>query len=105
MLAMLAVAPGGRRERRWLQYKLWSERGEREGAASLRQTLSALRRALAPMGDVLEADRTTVTLSLSEVAVDALELPSVAQRLPGQAEYIRYGTRPDRRYEEPQRSQ
>ena len=54
VLAMLAVAPGGRRERRWLQYKLWSERGEREGAASLRQTLSALRRALAPMGDVLE---------------------------------------------------
>ena len=40
MLAMLAVAPGGRRERRWLQYKLWSERGEREGAASLRQTLA-----------------------------------------------------------------
>ncbi len=85
---MLAVAPGGRRERRWLQYKLWSERGEREGAASLRQTLSALRRALAPMGDVLEADRTTVTLSLSEVAVDALELSSVAQRLPGQAEFL-----------------
>jgi len=88
VLAMLAVAPGGRRERRWLQYKLWSERGEREGAASLRQTLSALRRALAPMGDVLEADRTTVTLSLSEVAVDALELSSVAQRLPGQAEFL-----------------
>ena len=88
LLALLAVAPGGRRERRWLQYKLWSERGEREGAASLRQTLSALRRALAPMDEVLQADRTTVALSLDQVDVDALNLGGLADRLTGQEEFL-----------------
>lgn len=46
MIALLALAPEMRRSRKWLQSMLWSDRGESQGADSLRQCLSEIRRTL-----------------------------------------------------------
>lgn len=46
LIALCATAPGGRRTRSFLQDTLWSLSGPIHGRASLRQTLSALRRIL-----------------------------------------------------------
>ncbi|MEM6676462.1 MAG: hypothetical protein AAF675_01185 [Pseudomonadota bacterium] len=64
ILAMLVLSPGGSRPRRWLQDKLWSASDEEKGAASLRQALIACRKAMAPLPDLLVADRETVRLDL-----------------------------------------
>src|SRR5438552_18994278 len=45
LLAILALTPTRRRSRPALQDKLWSDRGPEQGAASLRQTLTEIRRA------------------------------------------------------------
>ena len=69
LLALIALSPEMRRPRKWLQARLWSDRGESQGADSLRQCLSEVRRAL---GDargclitkenfvLLDPDRTTI---------------------------------------------
>ncbi|WP_412842370.1 AfsR/SARP family transcriptional regulator, partial [Cereibacter sphaeroides] len=75
ILAMLAVAPRGSRSRVWLRDKLWSDRGEDQASASLRQALLDIRKSLGPRAaHVLTADKNTVSLDLAAVAVDALEL-------------------------------
>lgn len=85
LLALLAVAPSGRRERRWLQYKLWSTRGDREGSGSLRQCLSGLKRALGDNADVLIRDRTSVGLDLSRIDVDVDNLATLISNIPAHA--------------------
>src|SRR5262249_20867811 len=45
LLALLALTPTRRRSRPALQDKLWSDRGPEQGAASLRQALTEIRRA------------------------------------------------------------
>src|SRR5215204_6707828 len=45
VLALLALTPTRRRSRSALQDKLWSDRGPEQGAASLRQALTEIRRA------------------------------------------------------------
>src|SRR5881227_1168805 len=45
LLAMLGLTPAHRRSRPSLQDKLWSDRGPEQGAASLRQALTEIRRA------------------------------------------------------------
>ena len=45
LLAILALTPTRRRSRPALQDKLWSDRGPEQGADSLRQTLTEIRRA------------------------------------------------------------
>ncbi|MEL7229350.1 MAG: hypothetical protein AAGK38_05515 [Pseudomonadota bacterium] len=45
LLALLALSPNRTRSRRWLQEKLWSDRGQEQGNASLRQCLSEIRKA------------------------------------------------------------
>ncbi len=77
LLAMIVVAPKGKRSRHWLQYKLWSDRGEKEGAASLRQTLSGLRRVLAGCEDILISDRIDVGLDMGRVNVDLKDIPGL----------------------------
>jgi tetratricopeptide (TPR) repeat protein len=75
ILAMLAVAPRGSRSRLWLRDKLWSDRGEEQASASLRQALLDIRRALGPVaGAAVTADKNTVSLDLAVVEVDALML-------------------------------
>ncbi len=69
LLALLAHTPGHRRSRKWIQDKLWSDRGPEQGAVSLRQTLGEIRKALGPSKDCLRADRTMVSLDPVKVAV------------------------------------
>ena len=69
LLALLGVAPGLRRPRSWLQDKLWSDRQQEQGAASLRQMLTALRHALEGEHDRLLTDGGWVGLDPASVAV------------------------------------
>lgn len=74
ILAMLAVAPRGSRSRVWLRDKLWSDRGEDQASASLRQALLDIRSALGDSAAAaLAADKHTVSLDLAAIRVDALE--------------------------------
>lgn len=70
LLAALATAPDGRRGRKWLQALLWSDRGEAQGAASLRQTLYEIRRALGPHAALLGADAHAVRLDLAAIRLE-----------------------------------
>ena len=73
VLALLALAARGSRSRAWLRDKLWSDRSGQQGSASLRQSLSEIRKALGPDHvAVFTADKHTVTLDLDRVQVDVL---------------------------------
>lgn len=67
LLAMLAVSPDGARTRKWLRETLWSDRSDEQGATSLRQSLSELRRALSGSGPILKTDRSKVMLNLDAI--------------------------------------
>jgi hypothetical protein len=58
------------RPRRWLEDKLWSDRGPEQASASLRQTLSEIRRGLASYPGLLLADRSTVALARDRISTD-----------------------------------
>jgi hypothetical protein len=62
LLAMLCQTPGHRRPRRWLEGRLWSDRGAEQASGSLRQALTELRKALGPLALLLESDRDCVAL-------------------------------------------
>jgi hypothetical protein len=70
LIAMLAFTRNHRQTRTWLQEKLWGDRGPAQGAASLRQSLAALRSVLNGDAEVLHADRTWVWLDPSVVDFD-----------------------------------
>lgn len=63
LLALLARTPGNRRPRRWLEARLWSDRGQEQASGSLRQALTELRKALGPLADRLTSDRDCVALA------------------------------------------
>lgn len=68
LLALLACAPGQRRARAWVQERLWSISPPKEAAASLRQAVAALRRALGPAyHDVLISERRMVGLNMGRL--------------------------------------
>jgi hypothetical protein len=69
LLALLALAPHGKRTRVWLQDKLWSDRGRDQASASLRQALSQLRVELGPDAGLLQASRDAVSLSLPALSL------------------------------------
>jgi tetratricopeptide (TPR) repeat protein len=69
LVALLVAAKGNRRSRSYLQDKLWSTRAPEQGAASLRQSLSELRRALGDQKDVLKCERGLVQLDPEAVDV------------------------------------
>lgn len=71
LLAMLALAPAYRRPRAWLQDKLWSDRGQKQGSDSLRQTLAEIRRAFGDKRESLQSDRTMIWLDRSRVEVES----------------------------------
>ncbi len=62
LIALLATSPDLSRNRRWLEGKLWSDRGPAQASASLRQSLAELRRLLGPDLDILLTDRQKVGL-------------------------------------------
>lgn len=63
ILAMLCQTPDRRRARRWLEARLWSDRGAEQASGSLRQALMEIRKALGDGSDRLETDRDTVRLT------------------------------------------
>lgn len=63
ILAMLCQTPDRRRARRWLEARLWSDRGAEQASGSLRQALMEIRKALGAEADRLETDRDTVRLT------------------------------------------
>jgi hypothetical protein len=75
VIALLALAPNFSRSRSWLQDKLWSDRGQFQAAASLRQALTEIRHALGPSKDALGTDRMSVSLDPNQFNV-SFELPA-----------------------------
>jgi tetratricopeptide (TPR) repeat protein len=68
LLAMLCQTPDRRRARRWLESKLWSDRGAEQASGSLRQALMELRKSLGDCAAEVQADRDSV--SLAQVTTD-----------------------------------
>ena len=62
LLALLALSPGQRRTRAWLQDKLWSERSPEQASGSCRQALSNMRKALGRLGDRVQSNRSAIWL-------------------------------------------
>ena len=71
-LAYLALSPGMRRSREHLAGTLWERSAEEQARASLRQTLSSLRRVLPGADSLVGADSDSVWLDARAVEVDAL---------------------------------
>ncbi len=70
LVALLASGSGMRRSRSWLQDKLWSDRAPSKGSASLRQTLTKIRRSLGEYADIIQASRLDVWLDETRVTMD-----------------------------------
>jgi len=75
LLALVALAKRGQRSRTWICAKLWSDRPSEQAYASLRQALTEIRKALGPYSAaILQTDQFNISIDLSKVAVDAVEL-------------------------------
>src|SRR5215468_12775675 len=72
LLACLALSPGSAWPREKLMALLWSDRGEEQARASLRQALAELRRALGEPSP-LRTEHDAVSLDAAMIAVDAIE--------------------------------
>ena len=70
LLAMVATARDRRRSRDWLKSRLWERSFEEQASNSLRQSLHALRKALHPYSDALQADYEHVWLEGVDVEMD-----------------------------------
>ncbi|MGB0799319.1 MAG: AfsR/SARP family transcriptional regulator [Planktomarina sp.] len=70
VLAILARSADNRRPRRWIESCLWSERATDQASGSLRQTLTEIRRAMGPYGDLLVTDRESVSLNGISTDID-----------------------------------
>jgi hypothetical protein len=77
LLAMLCQTPGHCRPRRWLEARLWSDRGQEQASGSLRQALTELRKALGPLAGHLTSDRDCI--SLASVTTDLGSDPAAAR--------------------------
>lgn len=62
ILALLLTNKDHQRNRNWLQDKLWSDRPHAQGAASLRQALTQIRKAFGPYAGLLKTNRQLVSL-------------------------------------------
>jgi DNA-binding SARP family transcriptional activator/alpha-beta hydrolase superfamily lysophospholipase len=79
LLAYLALSPYQPRAREQLAGLLWERSAEEQARASLRQTLTALRKSLSDdSAHVIVADADSVQLDADGVWVDALEMESLA---------------------------
>jgi hypothetical protein len=67
---MVATARDRRRSRDWLKSRLWERSFEEQASNSLRQCLHALRKALHPWSDILQADYEHVWLEGVDVEID-----------------------------------
>jgi TolB-like protein/Flp pilus assembly protein TadD len=78
LLTCLALSPGKPWPREKLMALLWSDRGEEQARASLRQALAELRRALGEPSPV-RAEHDSVSLDPSIIALDAVEFERLAK--------------------------
>jgi len=74
LLAYLALSAGRPQSRDRLAALLWEEADEAQARTSLRQALSAIRKALPESDGLLEADTENIRLDTTRLHVDALEL-------------------------------
>ena len=79
IVALLALTPDRKRSRRWIEAKLWSDRGPDQASGSLRQALMDLRTSLGPAAGALQADREFV--SLAGLATDIETKPEATRAL------------------------
>lgn len=87
LLAMLCRTEDHCRPRRWLESRLWSDRGQEQASGSLRQALSELRKALGPLARHLYCDRDCVRLV--EFTTDLGRDPdAVRQAMAGGREFL-----------------
>ena len=87
LLAMLCRTEDHCRPRRWLESRLWSDRGQEQASGSLRQALSELRKALGPLAGHLDCDRDCVRLV--DFTTDLARDPkAVQQALLGGREFL-----------------
>ncbi|HQU69294.1 MAG TPA: hypothetical protein PLI43_14030 [Albidovulum sp.] len=70
VLAMLAESDTMHRSRRWLEDKLWSDRGQAQASGSLRTTLYEIRSSFGPAADVVGSDRNAIWLDRAMVRTD-----------------------------------
>ncbi len=70
LLALLCLAPNRTMSRAALQDKLWSDRAQEQGAASLRQCLTEIRKSFGAHRDILQADARVVGLDSDAVRTD-----------------------------------
>jgi DNA-binding SARP family transcriptional activator/TolB-like protein/Tfp pilus assembly protein PilF len=78
LLVYLALSPRGSRSREHLANTFWDRSAEEQARASLRQTLSSLRKALGIKADLLESDAETVGIQRDRLEIDALEFEALA---------------------------
>src|SRR5262249_15899767 len=78
LMACLALSPGKPWPREKLMALLWSDRGEEQARASLRQALAELRRALGEPSP-LRTEHDMVSLDPVMIAVDAIEFERLAK--------------------------
>ena len=81
LIALLATAKNFERGRVWLQDKLWSDRGQIQGAASLRQAIHKTKASLGDLGGILYSNRNSVGLDPSRT--DVIQDPSLGEFLEG----------------------
>jgi predicted ATPase len=77
-LAYLALSPGMSRSREHLATTFWDRSAEEQARASLRQTLSSLRKALPDAQALISSDADAVWLAPGAVHVDALHFERLA---------------------------
>lgn len=70
VLALLALGPPQGRSRAWLQDKLWSRQDHEQGSASLRQALSAIRKALGEFRHTIKSSSGMLSLDPDEITVN-----------------------------------
>ena len=78
LLVYLALSPGGSHTREHLAGMLWGRSAEPQARASLRQTLSSLRKALADFGDLLSGDAERVVLDVECIDLDLRRFEALA---------------------------
>ena len=78
MLVYLGLSPRGTRSREHLAGVLWGRSADEQSRASLRQTLSSLRKLLGDQADLLLSDGETVGIDRDRIAIDVLEFEALA---------------------------
>ncbi len=91
LLAILCLTPDRRRTRRWLESRLWSDRGPEQASGSLRQALTEIRRHLGPDRTLLLADREEVMLQADAFLVDLDSEPEATRQALGQGRELLEG--------------